>query len=90
MSVSQRKGAQVVELPDHIPINLICLAVLGVLGLRKLIRMEGLHWLRVAILTGLLWVLAIYLILLAAFGPQPDLDCVSSDELRCAYAIAEI
>ena len=49
-----------VELSDYIPINFICLAVLGALWLRKLVRMEGHHWLRVAFLTGLLWVSLIY------------------------------
>ena len=78
-----------VELSDYVPINFICLGVLGVLGLRKLVRMERFHWPRVVILTGLLWVPAVYLILLAAFGPPTHIDCVPSDEERCAYTITE-
>jgi hypothetical protein len=42
------------------------------------------------ILTGLLWVPAVYLILLAAFGPQTSIDCMPSDELRCGYTITEM
>ena len=53
------------ELSDYIPLNLICVVALGALGLRRLVRMEGYHWLRVVILTGLLWVPALYLFFLA-------------------------
>ena len=50
-------------LSDYIPLNLICLGLLGALGLRRLVRMEGYHWLRVVLLTGLLWLPVIYLFL---------------------------
>ena len=53
------------ELSDYIPLNLICVVALGALGLRRLVRMERLHWLRVVILTGLLWLPALYLFFLA-------------------------
>ena len=71
------------ELSDHIPLNLICLAVLGVLGLRRLVRMERFHWLRVVILTACLWALAIYLFLIAFSPPYPT--CEPLGEVYCAY-----
>ena len=79
-----------VELSDYVPINFICLGLLGALLLRRLVRMERFHRTRAVILTGLLWVPAAYLILLAAFEPQTNIDCVPSDELRCAYTITEM
>ncbi|HEX8150934.1 MAG TPA: hypothetical protein VF591_27365 [Pyrinomonadaceae bacterium] len=81
-----------VELSEYVPVNLVCLAALGALLLRRLVRMERFHRTRVVILTGLLWVPAAYLILLAAFGPQLDLDSgrVPSGEERCAYAVTEM
>lgn len=63
-----------VELSQYVPINLICLAVLGALGLRKVIRMEGYHWPRVVLLTGLLWVPVLYLFLIC-YPPSPP-SCV--------------
>lgn len=80
------------ELSDQIPINLISLCVLGALALWRLVRMERFHWPRVLILTVLLWVPAVYLILLAAFGPPVDTDsgCVPSGGERCPYTITEM
>ena len=68
-----------VELSDYVPVNFICLAVLGALGLRRLVLMERLYWPRVVILTVLLWVPTIYLVLLCSpplVGPtcEPFLD----------------
>ena len=54
-----------VELSDYVPVNLISLVVLGALVLRKLVRVEGYHWLRVLILTVLLWLPTIYLFILS-------------------------
>lgn len=70
------------ELSEYVPINLICLAVLGALGLRRLVRMDGHHELRVVILTGLLWVPVLCLFHLAfltpgtygCFTPPPDVS----------------
>ena len=53
-----------IELLEYVPINFISLAVLGALVLRRVVRMERLHWLRVVILTALLWVPAVYLFIL--------------------------
>ena len=75
------------ELSDYIPLNLICVVVLGALGLRRLVRMERFHWLRVAILTGLLWVPVFYLFLLA-FPPSPP-DCVLDFREPDAFAREE-
>lgn len=67
-----------VELTEYVPINLICLVVLGALGLRKLVRMDGYHELRVAVLTLLLWVPTVYLVLL--FVPTaPPCDYLDFD-----------
>jgi hypothetical protein len=63
-----------VELSDYVPINLICLAVLGALLLRRLVRMERFHWPRVTILTILLWAVLIFLFS-EALGPGPP-GCV--------------
>lgn len=65
-----------VELSDYVPINLICLAVLGLLGLRKLVLMDRLHWLRVVMLTGLLWlpVICVFLSFFTYLYP-PGLGC---------------
>jgi len=68
-----------VELSNYIPINFICLVALGLLGLRKLVLMDGHHEVRVAVLTCLLWVPTIYLVLL--FVPtMPPCDHLTFDE----------
>ncbi|HEX7312718.1 MAG TPA: hypothetical protein VF297_02295 [Pyrinomonadaceae bacterium] len=64
-----------VELSEYVPVNLISLVVLGLLGLRKLVRMDGYHELRVVILTGLLWVPTIFLALLCV-TPLVGSSCV--------------
>jgi hypothetical protein len=74
----------VIELSDYVPVNLISLGVLGALGLRRLIRMDGHHELRVAILTGLLWALALYLFAAAYLPTYPD--CEPTPGVRCAYS----
>ena len=53
------------ELSEYVPVNLISLGLLGALGLRRLVRMDGHHRTRVVILTGLLWVPTIYLFVLS-------------------------
>ncbi len=46
-------------------VSLACLGVLGLLGLRRLVLMDGLHGLRVVILTALLWLPLFGLFLMA-------------------------
>ena len=46
-------------------VSLASLAVLCVLGLRRLVMMQGLHALRVVLFTALLWAVALYLFVLA-------------------------
>ncbi len=80
-----------VELSEYVPINLICVTVLGALLLRRLVRMDGHHELRVVILTCLLWVPAVYLLLLP-YAPQPDYYqhyCIPTDEGREVFCISE-
>ena len=77
-----------IELSEYVPINLISILVLGALLLRRLVRMDGHHWTRVVILTGLLWVPAVYLLLLP-FAPPDFPDCVPMDEGRPVFCISE-
>jgi len=79
-----------VELSEYVPIDLICVAVLGALGLRRLVRMEKYHRPRVVILTVLLWVPAVYLFLLP-YAPATDdyHDCTPTDEGRHVFCITE-
>ena len=76
------------ELLGQVPVNLISLGVLGALGLRKLMRMEGHHWLRVVILTGLLWVVLIFLCSVLLFPSPPS--CVPTPGLPEAFTITEV
>lgn len=55
-------------------VSLVSLAVLCVLGLRKLVLMDGLLALRAVVLTLLLWV-AVFALFLLAFPPSHG-DCV--------------
>ena len=64
-----------IELSEYVPINFISLCVLGALLLRRLVRMDGYHRTRVVILTGLLWVPAVFLLLLP-YAPPDFPDCV--------------
>ena len=81
-----------IELSEYVPINLICVLVLGALGLRRVVRMDGHHRTRVVILTGLLWVPTIYLFLLswALLFPSYQHSCVvtMSEEPR-VFCITE-
>jgi hypothetical protein len=79
----------VVELSDYVPINFICLAVLGALGLRRLVRMERWHGARVVILTGLLWVPTIYLCLLCCCPELSESPCEPLHDESCASTIYE-
>ena len=76
-----------VELSDYVPINLICLAVLGVLGLRRLVRVERFHRLRVVILTALLWVPMLYLFSLVLPAGH---TCTPLDPDSDVYTITEM
>lgn len=67
--------------------SLVSLAVLCVLGLRKLILMDGLHTLRVFVLSSFLWVAVFYLFLLAL--PTLPSDCVCLDDEGHTYTISE-
>ena len=76
------------ELLEYVPINFISLCILGALLLRRVVRMDGHHWLRVVILTGLLWVPTIILFLLswAQLIPPYHHSCTMvSDEPRLFY-----
>lgn len=80
------------EFSDSIPINLICLAVLGALLLRRLVRMNGHHWMRVVILTVLLWLPTLYLFLLSwqrLFPPYDHYSCVALSEEPHVFCISE-
>lgn len=78
------------ELSDYISINLISLCILGALGLRRLVRMDGHHWPRVVILTLILWVPAVYLLLLP-YATEPDYYhyCTLTNEEPRAFCISE-
>lgn len=77
-----------VELLEQVPVNLICVAVLGALCLRKLVRMDKYHCLRVVILTVLLWVPALYLFSLCC-PPEPEFDYVPTNEEPRVFYISE-
>ena len=77
-----------IELSEYVPIDLICVAVLGALGLRRLVRMEKYHWPRVVILTVLLWVPAVYLFLLS-WPPLLEPDCVPVED-RSVFTCTEM
>lgn len=70
-------------LSEYVPVNLICLGLLGALGLRRLVRMEGHHEVRVAVLTALLWVPVVYLFIAAFLPSYPT--CEPGAEF-CAYS----
>lgn len=80
-----------VGLSEYIPINLICVAVLGALLLRRLVRMDGHHWTRVVILTCLLWLPAFFLFMLSLDQVFPSFQqsCVPTDEGREVFCISE-
>jgi hypothetical protein len=61
------------ELLEALPFNLISVGLLGALALRRLVLMERFHWLRVVILTALLWVPVIYLFTFA-FPSSPTCE----------------
>ena len=71
---------------DYALINFISLGLLGALGLRRLVRMEGFHWPRVVILTVLLWVPTICLFFLC-FPPAPS--CVGLPVESDTFTISE-
>lgn len=81
------------ELSNYIPLNLICVVALGALGLRRLVRMEKFHWLRVVIFTGLLWLPVLYCfvsILNGMLFPGGGLYCTPTPEGSNAYTITEM
>jgi hypothetical protein len=80
-----------IELSEYVPINLICVAALAALGLRRLVRMEKYHRPRVVLLTGLLWVPTIYLFLLCWPAPFPPYrhSCMTSSEEPPVFRISE-
>jgi hypothetical protein len=66
--------------------SLVSLAVLCVLGLRRLVLMPGLHALRVVLLTALLWAAVVYLFALACrdmFTTGCDYIDFQSDHYTC-------
>jgi hypothetical protein len=70
------------ELSEYVPVNLICLGLLGVLGLRKLIRMEEHHDVLAVVLTACLSALVIFLFILA-YLPPPLPPCEPGEEMLC-------
>jgi uncharacterized membrane protein len=86
---SKAGEARMIELSEYVPVNFISICVLGVLLLRRLVRMEALHWPRVVLLTVLLWVPAVYLILLS-YAPATDYYyCTPAGGEPGHYAITE-
>ena len=75
------------DLLESIPINLICVGLLGVLGLRKLIRMEEHHAVLAVVLTVCLWGLAACLFILA-YLPPPLPPCEPGEEVLCPPSCA--
>jgi hypothetical protein len=81
-----------IELWEYVPVNLFCVIVLGALGLRRLVRMDGHHWTRVVLLTVILWVPAIYLFLLSwglLFPSYPHPCVVTTSEEPRVFCISE-
>jgi hypothetical protein len=66
------------ELLGNVPVNLISVGLLGVLALRRLVRMDRYFELRAVVLTTLLWVLLIYLFVIS-WPPFLENDCVPDD-----------
>ena len=60
-------------------VSVVSLAVLFLLGMRRLLRIEGLHALRVVVFTALLWVVVLFLFSLA-FPPSPGCMPLSDEE----------
>ena len=80
-----------VELSEHVPIDLICVAALAALGLRRVVRMDRYHRARVVLLTVLLWVPTVYLFLLgwSSLFPPCQYSCVPSSEEPRVFCISE-
>ena len=68
-------------------VSVVSLAVLCVLGLRKLIVMDGLLEVRAIILTALLWAALFGLFLMAC--PTPYRDCMPPSGEKDAFTISE-
>ena len=67
-------------------VSVVSLAVLCVLGLRKLIVMDGLLEVRAIILTALLWATLFGLLLMAC--PRSDWDCVPPFDEKDGFTIS--
>ena len=80
-----------IEPSEYVPIDLICVAALAALGLRRVVRMEGYHWPRVMLLTVLLWVPTVYLFLLvwSPLFPPYQQSCVQPSEEPRVFCISE-
>ena len=80
-----------IELSEYVPINLVCVAALAALGLRRLVRMDAYHWPRVVLLTALLWVPTVYLFLLgwSSLFPPDQQSCVPSSEEPRVFCMSE-
>lgn len=78
-------------LSDYVPVNLISMLILGALWLRRLVRMDGHHWTRVVILTGLFWAPTIYLVLLCCslLSPPYQHSCVTALDDPPVFCITE-
>ena len=74
------------ELLERVPFDLICLAALGALVLRRVVLMERFHWPRVVILTALLWATMLYLLSLTL---PPAHTCTSLAEERELFTCTE-
>jgi len=68
-------------------VSFVSLAVLCVLGLRKIVLMDGLLELRAVVLSALLWVAVFYLFTLAL--PASSYNCIILDDAGHTYTISE-
>ncbi len=69
-------------------VSLVSLAVLCVLGLRRLVRAEGLHALRAVFFTVLLWVVVFFLFT-RAFPTLFRFPCLTLSDEENVYTITE-
>ena len=69
-------------------VSVISLLVLCLLGIRRLLHVEGLHALRVVVFTALLWV-GVLLLFSLVFSFPSSPSCVSSFDERVFYTISE-
>jgi hypothetical protein len=77
--------AQPSEILDTV--SVISLLVLCLLGIRRLLRIEGLHALRVVVFTALLWV-GVLLLFSLVFSFPSSPGCVSLSDEESGFSIS--